>query len=369
MSCFLEHLMVMWSCWLLETLLGEQWCFLWLVFFCFVLFLFNSWSSVCDISGPFLLEGRNAPFWWANGILLPRSVLSSTSVSNRTSVEHLHIMLAIESDCTHVITRHLLLSYSYAVTSFVHRFGLISKELCLKVDCSLYCPVNCVIFLLCGSSSATTHTDLVLRARQAGIEVGVVHNASIMNAIGCCGLQVGYLCLNSTCCFLFWWKNEWLWAQCWAFTLFPSYSTLIYYFLSDWIQILQCIHFCGTVPVSIEPYMFIQEKPRFLNQLSCKEDAYKVVSLVWTPIHSQCCFLWISLLVPCPAFSLSLCHLQLYNYGETVSLVFWTDTWRPESFYDKICANYQRGMHTLCLLGKRVTAPRLSNVWTMDSSA
>uniref|UniRef100_A0A674DXI2 Diphthamide biosynthesis 5 n=1 Tax=Salmo trutta TaxID=8032 RepID=A0A674DXI2_SALTR len=27
------------------------------------------------------------------------------------------------------------------------------------------------------------------------------------------------------------------------------------------------------------------------------------------------------------------CGLQLYNFGETVSIVFWTDTWRPERFY------------------------------------
>ena len=37
---------------------------------------------------------------------------------------------------------------------------------------------------------ATTHTDLVLRAHQMGIQYQVIHNASIMNAVGCCGLQV-----------------------------------------------------------------------------------------------------------------------------------------------------------------------------------
>lgn len=45
------------------------------------------------------------------------------------------------------------------------------------------------------------------------------------------------------------------------------------------------------------------------------------------------------------------CIFQLYNFGETVSIVFWTDTWRPDSFYDKIKRNKDRGMHTLCLLG------------------
>ena len=37
---------------------------------------------------------------------------------------------------------------------------------------------------------ATTHADLLLRARERGIGTKVIHNASIMNAVGCCGLQV-----------------------------------------------------------------------------------------------------------------------------------------------------------------------------------
>ena len=37
---------------------------------------------------------------------------------------------------------------------------------------------------------ATTHSDLFIRARERGIQTQVVHNASIMNAIGCCGLQL-----------------------------------------------------------------------------------------------------------------------------------------------------------------------------------
>ena len=32
--------------------------------------------------------------------------------------------------------------------------------------------------------------DLVLRAKEKGIPYKIIHNASIMNAIGCCGLQV-----------------------------------------------------------------------------------------------------------------------------------------------------------------------------------
>ncbi|RME31756.1 diphthine synthase [Candidatus Woesearchaeota archaeon] len=37
---------------------------------------------------------------------------------------------------------------------------------------------------------ATTHTDLVLRAKDAGVTVNVVHNASIMNAVGVVGLEL-----------------------------------------------------------------------------------------------------------------------------------------------------------------------------------
>ena len=46
--------------------------------------------------------------------------------------------------------------------------------------------------------------------------------------------------------------------------------------------------------------------------------------------------------------------LQLYRFGETVSIVFFTETWRPDSFYDKLVENKARGMHTLCLLDIRV---------------
>ncbi|BBG94836.1 Corrin/Porphyrin Tetrapyrrole Methylase [Prunus dulcis] len=86
-----------------------------------------------------------------------------------------------------------------------------------------------VAFLVVGDPfGATTHTDLVVRAKKLGIDVKVVHNASVMNAVGICGLQ-------------------------------------------------------------------------------------------------------------------------LYHYGETVSIPFFTETWRPDSFYEKIQKNRGLGLHTLCL--------------------
>ena len=48
------------------------------------------------------------------------------------------------------------------------------------------------------------------------------------------------------------------------------------------------------------------------------------------------------------------CGLQLYNFGQTVSLVFFTDTWKPDSFYDRVRENADLGMHTLVLLDIKV---------------
>ena len=48
------------------------------------------------------------------------------------------------------------------------------------------------------------------------------------------------------------------------------------------------------------------------------------------------------------------CGLKLYNFGQTVSLVFFTETWKPDSFYDRIKENADLGMHTLVLLDIKV---------------
>lgn len=56
------------------------------------------------------------------------------------------------------------------------------------------------------------------------------------------------------------------------------------------------------------------------------------------------------------------CGLQLYSYGETISIPYWTDTWQPDSFYEKIASNRQRGLHTLCLLDIKVKEPTLESI-------
>lgn len=60
--------------------------------------------------------------------------------------------------------------------------------------------------------------------------------------------------------------------------------------------------------------------------------------------------------------AVGVCGLQLYRYGETVSIPFFTETWRPDSFYEKIQRNRRLGLHTLCLLDIRVKEPSLESL-------
>ncbi|KAM0197634.1 hypothetical protein ACHAPQ_009201 [Fusarium lateritium] len=56
------------------------------------------------------------------------------------------------------------------------------------------------------------------------------------------------------------------------------------------------------------------------------------------------------------------CGLQLYNFGQTVSMVFFTDSWKPASFYDRIKENRQIGLHTLVLVDIKVKEQSLENM-------
>ena len=44
------------------------------------------------------------------------------------------------------------------------------------------------------------------------------------------------------------------------------------------------------------------------------------------------------------------CGLQLYRFGEAISICFFSPNWRPDSFYDKLVANLATGLHSLLLL-------------------
>lgn len=56
------------------------------------------------------------------------------------------------------------------------------------------------------------------------------------------------------------------------------------------------------------------------------------------------------------------CGLQLYRFGETVSIPFFAGSWKPTSFYDKITKNRENNMHTLCLLDIKVKEQTVENM-------
>lgn len=51
------------------------------------------------------------------------------------------------------------------------------------------------------------------------------------------------------------------------------------------------------------------------------------------------------------------CGLQLYRFGQTVSIPWFEGEWRPLSFYDKIVQNQSNDAHTLCLLDIKTREP------------
>lgn len=54
--------------------------------------------------------------------------------------------------------------------------------------------------------------------------------------------------------------------------------------------------------------------------------------------------------------------LQLYNFGQTVSMVFFTENWKPSSYYDRIKENVQLGLHTLVLVDIKVKEPSMESL-------
>lgn len=56
------------------------------------------------------------------------------------------------------------------------------------------------------------------------------------------------------------------------------------------------------------------------------------------------------------------CGLQLYSFGEVVSIPFWDNSWKPDSFFEKIIANKKSGLHTLCLLDIKVREKSIENM-------
>ena len=47
---------------------------------------------------------------------------------------------------------------------------------------------------------------------------------------------------------------------------------------------------------------------------------------------------------------------------QAISIVFFTESWRPDSFYSRILSNRKQGLHTLCLLDIKVKEPTLESL-------
>jgi len=56
------------------------------------------------------------------------------------------------------------------------------------------------------------------------------------------------------------------------------------------------------------------------------------------------------------------CGLQLYRFGETISIPYFQGTWRPDSYYERIKHNRSAGLHTLCLLDIKVKEPNIEQL-------
>lgn len=109
---------------------------------------------------------------------------------------------------------------------------------------------------------ATTHTDLILRAKEAGVPHQVVHNASILNAVGCCGLQVTILnLLQVFFVFKFLWMNSFLVVQLWRNSIYSFLDRIMaakQFLWQNWRQL-------ATRPAHLMPLRFVV----FIPQIRC----------------------------------------------------------------------------------------------------
>ncbi|KAM0671794.1 diphthamide biosynthesis methyltransferase [Ordospora colligata] len=56
------------------------------------------------------------------------------------------------------------------------------------------------------------------------------------------------------------------------------------------------------------------------------------------------------------------CGLYSYSFGRVVTIPYFTDTWKPTSFYTNIVQNIENKLHTLCLLDIKTDEERFMSV-------
>ena len=94
---------------------------------------------------------------------------------------HEDVAFLVVGDPLWYCTDHtLLFEYACSSSSSSSSVTVLCRWLCLMFS-----------FNVVAIYSATTHTDLMLRARNIGVKVEVIHNASAMGAAAASGLQVG----------------------------------------------------------------------------------------------------------------------------------------------------------------------------------
>lgn len=142
-------------------------------------------------------------------------------------------------------------------------------------------------------------------------------------------------------------------------------------YLENYTSILTCGHheleqFYGRSVILADREMIEQECKEILDAAETEEGA--AVLVVGDPMnattHTDLLLRAASRSIPYRIIhnasilnAVACCGLQIYNFGETVSIPFWTETWKPGSFYDKILRNRKNGLHTLCLLDIKVKEP------------
>ena len=126
-------------------------------------------------------------------------------------------------------------------------------------------------------------------------------------------------------------------------------------------------------PVRIAEREFVEERAEEMLDLAAPADAHVAFLVVGDPYgattHNDLWLRAVERSIPVEVIhnasimnAVAACGLQLYRFGEAVSLCFWTDGWKPDSYFAKIARNRAAGLHTLCLLDIKVREPSLESL-------
>lgn len=121
-------------------------------------------------------------------------------------------------------------------------------------------------------------------------------------------------------------------------------------------------------PVQVAEREFVEERAEEMLDLAAPPDAHVAFLVVGDPYgattHTDLWLRAVERKIPVEVIhnasimnAVAACGLQLYRFGEAVSLCFWTATWKPDSYWAKIARNRAAGLHTLCLLDIKVREP------------